>query len=128
MRICVPLFISMLALDTFAGEPHYVYPYNWMAAGELVRKLTAEPVSEQDFLQRELANHYLNGIKDGSQGKDWCFKEPILPHELNLELAHAIKKSLSSARSKENAAPVFIAELKKRYPCIQKNGGLKRPV
>lgn len=125
MRIPTLFFLSVLAPNALADIPLYVYPYNWMTAGEVVRKLTTEPVTEQDFLQRDLTNHYLNGIKDGTQGRDWCFKGTILPHELNLELAHAIKKSLASTRSDENAAPVFIQELKKRYPCTHKNGETK---
>lgn len=125
MRISALILVSLLAPNVLAGAPHYVYPYNWMTADEVVRKLTTEPVAEQDFLQRDLANHYLNGIKDGTQGRDWCFKGTILPHELNLELAHAIKKSITLTRSNENAAPVFIEELKKRYPCTRKNGETK---
>ena len=125
MRAIVLLTASLLASDASATAPHYGYPYNWMTVGEVVRKLTIEPRTEQEYLQRDLAHHYVNGIKDGTQGTLWCFKGEILPHELNLELAHAIKRSSTTAQLQANAAPAFIDELRKRYPCAQQSGGRK---
>lgn len=125
MRAIALLTASLVVSDVGAKAPHYVYPYNWMTAGEVVRKLTTEPATEQEYLQRDLANHYVNGIKDGTQGTLWCFKGSILPHELNLELAHAIKKGSTTAQLQGNAAPIFIEELRKRYPCAQQTGARK---
>lgn len=125
MRAIALLTTSLLVSDAGAAAPHYVYPYNWMTAGEVVRKLTTEPRTEQEHLQRDLAHHYVNGIKDGTQGTLWCFTDAILPHELNLELAHAIKKGSTKAQLQANAAPAFIEELRKRYPCAQQSGGRK---
>jgi hypothetical protein len=101
MRAIGLLTVSLLVSDVGATAPHYVYPYNWMEAGEVVRKLTIEPRTEQEYLQRDLAHHYVNGIKDGTQGTLWCFKGTILPHELNLQLAHAFEKARQAPNSKE---------------------------
>lgn len=120
------LLISLLGvLLPFAagasGGPAYVFPHNWKTAQQVVETLTKEPIHERDYIERDLMHHYVNGIKDGTQGLVWCFKGAILPHELNIELAHAMKRRLLPAQLQGNASVALLEELKRRYPCVSRS-------
>ncbi|GGC13086.1 hypothetical protein GCM10011572_38110 [Pseudoduganella buxea] len=104
-------------LNGTAAETPYVYPFNTMTGTELVQKLTTEPVSDSDYRESDRAHYYLAGIKDGTQGIIWCFKRAMLPDELNYEIVHALKKRHRAAELSGNAAPLVLAELRRRYPC-----------
>lgn len=106
-------FIPVIAL---AAPQLYVQPHNWKTGIEVVRALTKEPVRDADYFERDLMHGYVNGIKDGTQGTIWCFTGTILPHELNIELVHAIK-GRSRKDLEGNAAPLILEELRKHYPC-----------
>lgn len=93
------------------------YPWNWMTGEQLVGRLTKDPGTEKDYIERDMAHTYLNGIKDGTQGIVWCLAGPILPHELNLDLAFILKRSRTPAELRGPAAPMVLEELRKRYPC-----------
>lgn len=95
----------------------YVYPFNTMTGADVVARLTVDPVTDGDFRERDRANYYVAGIKDATQGSLWCFRRALLPHELNTEVAHALKARYSPDALKANAAPLVLDELRRRYPC-----------
>lgn len=111
------------SLPFFVNAAPYAYPFNSMTGEQIVRKLLTEPRAEIDYIERDMAHSYLNGVKDATQGRSWCFVGGLLPHELNIELAASIRATRTSAELKGNAAPLLLAELGKRYPCISKQGG-----
>jgi hypothetical protein len=100
----------------------YVYPFNTMTGADVVARLTVDPVSDSDFRERDRAHYYVAGIKDATQGTLWCFKRALLPHELNTEVAHALKGRYSAEALKANAAPLVLDELRRRYPCADGTG------
>ncbi len=114
------LLLVFLTFPGLAAAVPYVYPYNWMTGEAVVRKLTVEPANADDDAERTYTHNYLNGMKDGTQGTVWCFKGYILPHELNLDLAWAIKKRNKPSALEGNAAPFVLAELRRLYPCGSK--------
>lgn len=122
MRIC-SLTALALCLPCMAIAAQYVYPYNAMTGEQVVAKLLKVPVAHLDYIERDMAHSYMNGIKDGTQGITWCFTGTILPHELNIELAGAIKAARTQAELKSNAAPLVLDELRRRYPCKSNKGG-----
>jgi hypothetical protein len=100
-----------------------VYPFNAMTGEQVVGKLLKVPVTHLDYIERDMTHSYVNGIKDGTQGSTWCFTGAILPHELNIELAGAIKEARRLDELKGNAAPLLLDELRRRYPCNSNRGG-----
>lgn len=116
MKTLLIALLGMLAPYAAGASdgPAYVFPYNWKTAQQVVETLTEEPLHERDNIERDLMHHYVNGIKDGTQGLVWCFKGAILPHELNTELALAIKKRASPSQRQGNASIALLEELKRR--------------
>ncbi|WP_429202029.1 Rap1a/Tai family immunity protein [Massilia sp. UYP11] len=60
---------------------------------------------------------YLNGIKDAGHGREWCLARPVLPQELNVAVVRRLKATRKPAELKRNAAPLVLAELRRRFPC-----------
>ena len=114
---CLPLWAQ-------ASIP-YVYPFNAMSGQEVVEHRLKEPKTQLDYINREKVEAYLNGIKDGAHGRDWCLARPVLPDELNLAVVRRLKATRKPAELKENAAPLVLAELRRRFPC-PKPGKKKR--
>lgn len=106
---CLPLWAQ-------ASIP-YVYPFNAMSGQEVVEHRLKEPKSQLDYINREKVEAYLNGIKDGAHGREWCLARPVLPDELNLAVVRRLKATRKPAELKENAAPLVLAELRRRFPC-----------
>jgi len=103
----------------------YVYPFNAMTGAEVVAHRLKEPKTKLDYINREKVDAYLNGIKDGAHGREWCLARPVLPDELNLAVVRRLKAILKPAQLKQNAAPLVLAELRRRFPC-PKPGRKKR--
>lgn len=99
------------------SEVPYVYPFNAMTGQEVVDQRLNEPRTQLDYINREKVDAYLNGIKDAAHGRDWCLARPVLPGELNLAVVQRLKASRKPAELKENAAPLVLAELRRRFPC-----------
>lgn len=57
------------------------------------------------------------GIKDGAHGRKWRLARPVLPGELNLAVVRRLRATHKPAALKENAAPLVLAELRRRFPC-----------
>ena len=116
------IFLSLYFPFLVQAAP-YAYPFNAMTGEQVLGKLLKEPSAEIDYIERDMAHHYVNGVKDATQGTAWCFVGAVLPHELNIELAFAIKSTRTSGELKGNAAPLLLDELRKRYPCKSTRGG-----
>ena len=116
-RAASALVTCLWCVEGMATDTPYVYPFNTMTAAQLVQKLTTEPASLSDSRESDRAHYYLAGIKDGTQGILWCFRRAMLPYELNYEIAHALKEKYKSEELNANAAPLVLAELRRRYPC-----------
>ena len=95
----------------------YIYPFNAMTAQEVVDFRLKEPKTQLDYINREKVEAYLNGIKDGAHGREWCLAQPILPGEMNVALVRRLKMTKKPAELKQNAAPLVLAELRGRFPC-----------
>ncbi|WP_313171209.1 Rap1a/Tai family immunity protein [Massilia oculi] len=96
----------------------YVYPFNAMTGQEVVKHRLKEPKTQLDYINREKVEAYLNGIKDGAHGREWCLARPVLPDEPNLAVVRRLKATRKPAELKENAAPLVLAELRRRFPCL----------
>ncbi|WP_306393101.1 Rap1a/Tai family immunity protein [Telluria beijingensis] len=107
---------ACLPAGALAAIP-YVYPFNAMTGQEVVEQRLKEPKTQLDYIRREKVEAYLDGIKDGAHGREWCLARPVLPGELNLAVVRRLKATRAPAELKQNAAPLVLAELKRRFPC-----------
>jgi hypothetical protein len=74
------------------------------------------PVSQSDYVKREKVYSYIEGIKDLTEGTDWCSTTPLKTPDLADDLAAAISVMDKKVRS-GNAAPLIRKILHQRYPC-----------
>lgn len=107
---------ACLPAGALASIP-YVYPFNAMTGQEVIEQRLKEPKTQLDYIRREKVDAYLDGIKDGAHGREWCLARPVLPGELNLAVVRRLKATRAPAELKRNAAPLVLAELKRRFPC-----------
>jgi hypothetical protein len=120
--------VAWLPLAASAAIP-YVYPFNAMTGQEVIKDRLKEPKTQLDYINREKVDAYLNGIKDGGHGRAWCLTQPVLPQELNVAVVRRLKATLKPAELKENAAPLVLAELGRRFPCPKSGkNAVKEPV
>lgn len=120
VRSLVRLFACLGACMASGAAPAsipYVYPFNSMSGQEVIERRLKQPKSQLDYINREKVEAYLNGIKDGAHGTAWCLTRPVLPQELNLAVVQRLKESRKPAELKGNAAPLVLAELRRRFPC-----------
>jgi hypothetical protein len=106
-----------LAIPAVAGA---AYPYT-LSGDRFVQMMSAPDPTGREYLQREKAYSYLDGVRDGAEGTAWC----DLPHQLKTpdlayELADDIAR-LPPAERRQNAAVLLRQQLARRYPC--RNGG-----
>jgi hypothetical protein len=111
------LFLALVLPALAAAAP---YPYT-LSGDQFVKMMSTPDPTGYDYLQREKAYSYMDGLRDGTEGSAWC----DLPHQLKTpdlayELAGDISK-LPAAERKKNAAVLLLEQLKRRYPC--RNGG-----
>jgi len=116
---------ACLPAGALAAIP-YVYPFNAMTGQEVVEHRLKEPKTQLDYINREKVDAYLNGIKDAGHGREWCLARPVLPQELNLAVVQRLKTTRKPAELKENAAPLVLAELRRRFPCPRPAGKKNR--
>lgn len=105
----------------------YANPYFHSKTGEnLVRDFLGPrghqgELKGQDYLEHEVVRGYIDGIKDATQGTEWCYAGRIKPHELNFELVETIQRLPASARQR-NAAPLLVDALRAKFPCPARGG------
>lgn len=115
MRQAILLSLAIPAIAAAA-------PYPYTISGDRFVKMMSPPApTGYEYLQREKAYSYLDGVRDGAEGTEWC----DLPHQLKTpdlayELADDIAK-LPAAERKLNAALLLRQQLARRYPC--RSGG-----
>lgn len=109
-------FAACLPGSALAEIP-YVYPFNAMTGQEVLDHRLKPVQTQLDYLNREKVDAYLNGIRDGAHGRDWCLATPMLPEEFNAGLVQRLKAGYKPAALKGNAAPLVLAELRQQFPC-----------
>lgn len=116
-RAGLAILLALFSITwTTAREP-YGSPFNMMTGNQVLQKLLADTKRPSDYVERDIAQAYVNGIKDGTEGTVWCFVGVILPHELNNELAWDLKEKHTPDELRGNAAPLILTDLRRRYPC-----------
>ncbi|WP_256977551.1 Rap1a/Tai family immunity protein [Bordetella genomosp. 10] len=79
------------------------------------------PNPPQDESQKRLFSSaygqaYIAGIADQSQGKIWCTRTGVLPHELS-DRVYTYLSSLPATRLRGNAGPLVGEALARSFPC-----------
>lgn len=126
------IILSMaIAAPIASGGPLGTLPkrtYHGTVSGEILLRNyigPTEPSTNQfirsgEIVDREMARGYMDGVKDATEGKDWCYVAGK-PHTLNDEIADTMAK-LKPDELKASAGPLVINALRHLYPCPT-NGG-----
>lgn len=75
-------------------------------------------LTDNDYVEREKAYGYIDGVRDAAEGRDWCNVTSLKTHDLAQSLASEIQKRSPSERQR-NASRLLIELLQKKYPCRQ---------
>jgi hypothetical protein len=109
-------FLLAALLPAMALATSYSHTLNGDQFVQLMMK--PEPLSSYDYMQREKAYSYVDGARDGAEGRVWCdayhVKTPDLAYDLSDEIA-----KLPPAERKKNAAALILGLLQKRFPCTE---------
>jgi hypothetical protein len=73
----------------------------------------------KDVEQRRLAEMYVVGVIDSSEGESWCGFKIASPDALQEQVYSALKKAAEKS-PRERASTVIKAHLKERLPCKEK--------
>jgi hypothetical protein len=97
-------------------------PYPYTLSGDRFVDMMSrpEPLSTNDYMEREKAYSYLNGARDSAEGRVWCDINQLKTPDMAYELAGEIAK-LPTAERKKNASLLLLGILKLKYPC--RSGG-----
>lgn len=76
-----------------------------------------------DMEQRRLAEMYVIGVIDSSEGSSWCGFEIASPDAIQEQIYIALKSS-SEISPKERASTAIVSHLKKTLPCKDQHGHL----
>lgn len=120
MRTLLLLALALPAVGQSA--PIVVKPYYPTMTGEALSRYYlghSEPRHESlkggDYVNREMARGYMDGIKDMTEGTVWC-NPGGNPDELNEDIAGAISK-LPPQVQKRNAGHLVANALQQLFPC-----------
>lgn len=117
VRLAVTL-LSMSACSLACAAP---YAYT-LTGDRFVQMMSAtEPLDHHAYMLREKAYSYLDGVRDGAEGRHWCDVNQLKTPDLADELAGAIAKLPASER-KKNASMLLLDQLHRRFPCSAKGG------
>lgn len=112
--LCVAVASPACAADTtrtgeFSGETvvqqyagHRPYPAPEAAVGKA--------------LSVEYASGYLSGVADATEGKAWCNRHGVVPHELKERIQTYIE-ALPQKRRSEPAKSLIVEALARQFPC-----------
>lgn len=117
------LLTVLLALASISVRSFAAPPYAYTLTGDrFVRMMNGtEPLTGDDYILREKAYSYLDGVRDGAEGRDWCDVNQLKTPDLAYELAADIAR-LPAAERKKNASVLLIELLRRRFPCPAKGG------
>lgn len=111
----------MLAFNSAASENSIVLPESEsqrLIAGNL--SMTAESsfkaYMSADLEQRRLAEMYVLGVIDSSEGDSWCGFEIASPDAIQEQVYTGLRKALDES-PKERASAVIKSRLKEFLPC-----------
>lgn len=111
----------LMAVPAAASAAPYPYTMSGDRFVQMMGALEASPDDAYAYMQREKAYGYLDGVRDGAEGKVWCdvdqYKTPDMAYEIADKLAR-----LPVAERKRNASLLILRQLKTMYPC-RKSGG-----
>jgi hypothetical protein len=92
-------------------------PYPYTVSGDrFVQMMSSPNPTGYEYLQREKAYSYLDGVRDSAEGSVWCDVDQLKTPDLAYEMAGDIAK-LPAAERKKNASILLLQQLKLRYPC-----------
>lgn len=74
------------------------------------------PWDERDFARHQLAQGYLDGVNDTTEGSLWCYNGRWESEERDMDVIGALKK-LPPEILKGNAALLVVNFLRDKYPC-----------
>ncbi|WP_246164973.1 Rap1a/Tai family immunity protein [Pigmentiphaga aceris] len=116
-------FISLCVLLAATTVCHAQDNRTWYLSGaELKEALEGKRPSEvRDEAMRKLyssayAQAYITGIADQGQGKSWCTRGAVLPHELS-DRVHTYLTDRPEAGLRGKAAPLVANALGRAFPC-----------
>jgi ABC-type lipopolysaccharide export system ATPase subunit len=119
----LPLLAALLLMwpACFAGEkPIEVPAYKNESLITQYRNMTVEAVfaalMSDDVAQRRLAQMYVVGVVDSSEGEVWCNFKTISPSTIDEQVHIGLKVALEKT-PKARAATVIEAHLKAWIPC-----------
>jgi hypothetical protein len=105
----------LLALVLPAISVAAPYPYT-MSGDRFVQMMSPPDPKGQEYLDREKAYSYLDGVRDSAEGRVWCDVDQLKTPDLAYEMAGDLAKLLPAER-KKNASLLLLEQLKRRYPC-----------
>lgn len=91
------------------------YPYT-LDGDRFVRIMGVPEPSGYEYMQREKAYSYLDGVRDSAEGRVWCDVDQLKTPDLAYEMAGEIAK-LPAAERKKNASLLLLNLLARKYPC-----------
>ena len=123
------LLISLCATLTIISVSHAEDKRTWYLSGaELKEALEGKRPSEvRDETMRKLyssayAQAYIAGIADQGQGRTWCTRGAVLPHELS-DRVHTHLSGMSEAGLRGAASPLVADALGRAFPCQARKPG-----
>lgn len=112
------ILLGMLMVSSASAAPYA----HTLTGEQFVNMMNRpQPLSSQDYLEREKAYSYLDGARDHSEGREWCDVNQLKTHDLAQELAQDIQKLSTQAR-KRNASMLLVEQLRRKYPCRHGEG------
>lgn len=110
--------LALLFPITATAAP-YPYPYT-MSGDRFVEMMSHPAPNGYEYMLREKAYSYLDGVRDSAEGRVWCDVNQLKTPDLAYEMAGKIAKLPASER-KRNASLLLLEQLKREYPC--RDGG-----
>lgn len=92
------------------------YPYTMSGARFVHMMNRPQPLSGEDYMLREKAYSYLDGVRDGSEGIVWCDFNEFKTPDMAYDLADRIAK-LPAVDQRKNASLLILDQLKQMHPC-----------
>lgn len=106
----------MLAMPQAVCAPLKPHPAK-MTGAQLVRDMLADPFADNvNYIRRERAMGYIDGVMDSSTGLQWCPVGKSVPHELNYLVVEEIS-GMPASKLNGNAAPLVLGTLTRLFPC-----------
>jgi hypothetical protein len=111
--LTLALMLAMAPALSAAPKP----PQAKMTGAQLVRDMLADPfANDVNFVRRERAMGYIDGVMDSSIELQWCPAGKSVPHELNYIVTEEIS-GMPAAKLNGSAASLVRDALARLFPC-----------